>query len=196
MIALVPLTGIALEEYQIKASKKTASKYEGSEQQRLKVSTKATRKDTYYEVEVRRMSPNAPKKVEVEWAILIELVNGQLKLAEQGSKSVSIPYGMTKKIETGTAMLKGREIDGPFRSSDIEDDIAGYGIRIKDSEGNVLAEKYSKSSVENYIKEAIKKKEKQRTKQVKVKQDISNQLNKLQNRPRHRPRRRLPPKLR
>jgi hypothetical protein len=149
--AFLPLTLLAVEEYEIKVSKKTDSKRESEIQQIARLSTRATSKQVYYQFNIRRKTATSPERVIVEYGVLVEGVGGQLQMREYDSEEVALAFAQTKTIETGNVTLRGREFDGLRHIGSAEEELKGYGVRIKSFEGSILAEKYYPISSKNYI---------------------------------------------
>ncbi len=167
LLVALPLSVLALDGYEIKASKKTESKRESKTRHRAGRDIRSVQKDVYYEIAVRRISPNVPEKITVEWGVMLERSSGKLILAESGKAEMQIPFGKTVKVETGTVLLKGHEFTGVRGSGSNEDDIAGYGICLRNSKGEELAEKYSSKSIKKPLQDAVEEHRKRKEKEEK-----------------------------
>jgi hypothetical protein len=62
-----------------------------------------------------------------------------------------LPLGRTASVETDTIDLQGREWTMGPRPGEVEEHIAGYGVRVLDEGGAVLAEKYGPPSIKGKI---------------------------------------------
>jgi len=135
----------------IKATKKTASKHKGSQQQLPRGQTQSTEDSVYYVLEIKNNSSTAAGAVDLQWIVLLEGAGGRISPATSGTEQLTLSFGRTETVETGTITLRGREWSGRHRSGKVEDEIAGYGVRVLNQQGDVIATKYHPSSIESKV---------------------------------------------
>jgi len=157
IILIAPLAAMAIEDYEIKFTKKTASKRESEKQQLARISTRAVSESIYYLIEIRRKTSTSPATVEVEYGAMVEGTGGRLFMRGYGSKEIYIDFGKTIEVESDSVELSGREFNGFFNAGTVEEDIEGFGVRIKSDDGKILAEKYSSKSIEKELREELDK---------------------------------------
>lgn len=167
-VLIAPLAVMAIEDYDIRFTKKTASKRESGSQQLARVSTRAVTESIYYLIEIRRKTATSPAKVEVEYGAMVEGTGGRLYMRGYGSKQIYIDFGKTIQVESDSIQLSGREFDGYFRKGSIEEDIEGFGVRVKGEDGKVLSEKYSSRSIERELREELDKRDELGSKREKL----------------------------
>ena len=141
----------ALETVAISATKKTVDQVKGTEQDLPRGTSRATERLVLYRIDLRRMSPQAPADAVVEWVVLVEAAGGRVLPGTMGSKTVQLPLGQSASVDTDTVRLLGREWRGGPVPGTVQDNIAGYGIRVLGSTGNVLAEKYDPASARTRV---------------------------------------------
>lgn len=151
LLSCLASTAGALDMIAISATKKTVDQVKGSEQDLPRGKSRATERLVMYRIDVRRMSPQVPENVVVEWMILVEAAAGRVLPGTMGSKTVQLPLGQSVSVDTDTVRLLGREWRGGPVPGTVQDEIAGYGIRVLGPVGNVLAEKYDPSSAKNRV---------------------------------------------
>lgn len=158
LLVLAVAAGVALaDDIEIKATQKTESSDKGSTQTLPGGTSRSVRTEKYYKFELRRMSSAIPSVVNVAWAVFKEGVGGKIELAAHGEETVSLPIGQEVALKSSTVLLTGREWTGR-RDGDFGEDLAGYGVRITDRNGEVVAERYDPSSVQAVVEKLREKK--------------------------------------
>ena len=132
-------------DFKISATRKTASRRLGSQQQLPKQSTRLVSKEVFYRFDITRISTQMPERLTVEWVIIKEQANGQLGYGNHGSIDKTFPFGQEISIESDAIELAERQFS---RGGSVEQDIEGYALRILDGD-TVLTEKYEPTSVED-----------------------------------------------
>ena len=141
----------AADQITITATKKTAQQSKGSQQELPRGTTQAVEKEIVYVVELRSMIPHPATDLTTEWVLLVEMAGGRVAPGNSGSKPVSLNFGQALSFETGPVTLLSREWNTARGGGTVKDNIAGYGIRVVDSAGAVLAEKYEPLSAKSQI---------------------------------------------
>ncbi len=149
-LGLTPMHLLAADQVAITMTKKTAQQSKGTQQEVPRGTTRAVEKEIVYVVELRSMIPHAAD-LTAEWVILVEMAGGRVAPGNSGSKSISLNFGQTLSFETGPVTLLSREWNTMRAGGTVKDDVAGYGIRVVDSGGAVLAEKYEPLSIKSQI---------------------------------------------
>ncbi|HOW96425.1 MAG TPA: hypothetical protein P5567_12085 [Kiritimatiellia bacterium] len=142
ILGLLASVACARDNIEITATKKTLDARKGNEQDLWRGTSRSVEKQICYSIELKNWSPATPTDVKVEWLILVEGAGGRLFPGTFGSKSISLALGQPVVVETEAFKLEGREWTGSLNPGTVEDDIAGYGIRVLSTDGTVLAEKY------------------------------------------------------
>jgi len=153
VFALLMATAIVhgRDDIVITATKKTMDEFKGGEQALWRGTSRSVEKQVFYEIEIKSWSVAVPSDLTVEWLILVEGAGGRVFPGTLGRKSIGLTAGHSATIETEPVKLLGREWrDGPNPGT-VEDDIAGYGIRVLATDGAVLAEKYEPLSVKSRV---------------------------------------------
>ncbi|MBU1693290.1 MAG: hypothetical protein KKC51_04935 [Verrucomicrobia bacterium] len=135
----------------ITATKKSLDEFKGSEQDLWRGTSRSVEKQVLYEVEVKSRSPAVPSDLTVEWLILVEGAGGRVFPGTLGRQSITVATGQSATLQTEPVKLVGREWRGGPRPGTVEDDIAGYGIRVLATDGTLLAEKYEPPSVKSRV---------------------------------------------
>lgn len=151
-LVAVPLTvhgDSALLE--IDASRSTVERHRGAEQDVPRGTTRYTEQDIVYTFSVKPRSTRVPDEVLVEWAVLVEKPGGRIETVERGGKVLNVRLGRASTVAAEAVTLQGREYDMRRGSGDVKDDVYGYGVRVLDADGNVLAEKYSRTGAQDTI---------------------------------------------
>jgi hypothetical protein len=143
-------TGALGDDYRIQATKKTADTRKSATQDLPRGRSHAVTEDVYYAFTLRRMNPNLPERAVVEWVVLKEAVDGRLLLGTRGRKEIDMPFGKEIELKTDTVTLRGRTWTSG-RAGTVEEEVHGYGLRVLNDEGDILAEKYEPDSLEERV---------------------------------------------
>ena len=143
------------EYIRISDSRKTVDRRTSGAQEVPRGTTSLTEKQVVLTFKLQRMSPQVPEQVNVEWVVMKEGMDGRLAEADRGSAVAMLPLGRPEEVETAPIALDERSwsVGGGrhHRSGNAEDDVAGYGLRIKGADGKVLAERYEPDSFRTRI---------------------------------------------
>ena len=133
---------------QITGTKQLGQKQRGDKQKIGSVSSRLSSRTVYYEFNVRSVSPKL-KRVTAEWVLLVDTL-GIVMPAAHGQRALDLKIGHSVFMKTDSvdlSELKLRHIPN-IGSAEIEKKIQGFGIRLLDEAGQVVAEKYSSRKVE------------------------------------------------
>ena len=109
--------------------------------------------DIYYQFDLSTMSKDVPSEVKVKWVVLVSTMKGRLRLASQGEKPATLTMGgQPARVETPIFTMN--EERGP-KGRKFEAEIVGYGVKVLDDKGNVLAEKYDPESAHKRLTDAF-----------------------------------------
>lgn len=145
------LSAPAIDQLRIKATKQLASRQNTGNQNVFGGHTSLTQKEYVYRFDVLSVSPQLANPIKLEWVVMFEDWSGRLRPGTHGTCETNA--GMTKavSVETDTVHLNQRNWQGPQNSGKIEDKIAGYGLRVNDSNGNLIAEQYEPAALKKQI---------------------------------------------
>lgn len=113
---------------------------------------KRTEEDYHFTFSLTSESPSMPAKAHADWVVLVETLRGDLRTAAQGRTPVELVQGKPFAFDTSRFTLvektgpKGRSFDG---------DVYGYGIRVVDASGAVLAEQVKPEKSRRRVMEAL-----------------------------------------
>lgn len=141
----------ALDKVRITAAKKTLDKRESSGQKLPHGQTSLTEKQVIYNFSLQRMSPDVPEMSTISWILMKERIDGRLVEAARGESVVALPLGRAVTVESAPVQLDEREWSGRHRSGSVSSDLAGYGLRVMNSKGEVLAERYDPADMQRTI---------------------------------------------
>lgn len=162
MGALVAGQTVRAEVIQISATKKTADKRTSSAQQAPRGTTQMSLKSQFYRFDYRPMTPNLPTQATLEYGVLQENFDGRLEEAVRGETDVDLTFGQTQSVESDSFELNEREWQHrKGGTGSIKQDVYGVGIRILDSQDEVLAEKYIPASKQKELEEALNRQPRQ-----------------------------------
>jgi len=142
----------AADLVRIKAVKKTADTRTSAAQRLPTGQSQAKIKDQYYEISLQALSTDVPNDVFAEWIVLVEKWGGGLTVRSSGREAVDLVFGRPVGLETTSFRLRSREWTSGPRPGTLAESIAGFGIRVVTTAGDVIAEKYSPSSAEKDIR--------------------------------------------
>lgn len=142
----------ALDLIRIKAAKKLDSRKNSGNQQAFGGRTSLTQKEYYYRFDVQALSPQVANPLKFEWVVMLEDWSGRVRPATHGTCETNVAMTGAVPIETETVHLNERNWQGPGgRAGKVEDKIAGYGLRVTDKNGNLIAEDYDPVSLKKEI---------------------------------------------
>lgn len=135
--------------FQISGSVKTQEK-EKSEKRYLPRGDVQTETETkVLEIALKRINPTVGASAKVQWAVWMKQVSGKLQVVTKGQREIQTSVGVPVELTSDSFELRSRDID--FRhghGNDLEQEIAGYAIRILDEEGEEIGVKFQPSSIE------------------------------------------------
>lgn len=157
---------------QISATKKTADRRD-SETQTLPGGRKTSLEveQILYRFDMRPMSTSLPATGELQYVLVVEDMSGRLSVDAFGKDTIDLAFGQTRSVESKTVTLNERQWSGRHGSGDTSESIYGYGVRVVDSSGEVLAEKYSRSDIQAMLEEAFARKDTEDSRGDRVRED-------------------------
>ena len=141
----------ALDKVRITGTKKTLEKRESSNQKLPHGQTSLTEKQVIYAFSLQRMTPDVPEMCNVSWILMKEEMNGRLVEAARGESVVALPLGRAVNVDSAPVQLDEREWTGRHQGGSVSSDLAGYGLRVLNSKGEVLAERYEPTDMQRTI---------------------------------------------
>lgn len=152
MLLLLAFTAAArTETISIAATKRTVGQTSGNEQAMPRGTSRSIEERVVYRFVLQRASAQDFGALTVEWIVCVERMEGRVTPVATGRRIVEIPPAESVTIETDPILLLGREwIDGPNPGT-VEDVLAGYGIRVLDPAGAVVAEKYEPATMKTTV---------------------------------------------
>jgi hypothetical protein len=142
--------------FTIKATKKTGDTRKNVQQIGNIRRLTNTEKDIFYQLEISTVSPAAPTNFVVTWAVLVENEKGRLHAGCLGGTTTNFARGArTVEVETDSVELDEHTQQRKNQNFSRGSDIYGYGIRITDMTGKLLAEKIEPSKAAAEINEAF-----------------------------------------
>ncbi len=165
ILMLMMAAGVALstqaagpQSLRIKATKKTADTRSNTAVAARRT-VEHSSKDLFYEIELARNVPNAPDQVTVEWAVVTLGMGGRPLLGTGGEKAVTIPKDRPAVVETDDFSLETKEVNVNRVRQDInstsKEKLIGYGVRVLDDKGAVIAETIQPESARASVLEAF-----------------------------------------
>lgn len=149
LTALQP--AFALDKVRISATKKTLDKRASDSQKLPHGSTSLTEKQVIYSFSLQRMAPDVPETPTVSWIVMKERMDGRLVEAARGEAVVSLPLGRAVTTESSPVQLDEREWVGRKHAGSASSELAGYGLRVLNSNGEVVAERYEPADMQRAI---------------------------------------------
>ena len=141
----------ALDKVRISATKKTLDKRESENQKLPHGSTSLTEKQVIYAFSLQRMTPDVPDLPTVSWVLMKERMDGRLVEAARGESVVNLPLGRAVSVESAPVQLDEREWVGRKHAGTASSELAGYGLRVLNSKGEVVAERYEPADMQRAI---------------------------------------------
>jgi hypothetical protein len=153
VVSLVVLmaTLAGADQVRVTARKVTLHERDGKAQDRRRGTVTFTAKDVGYQFGLTRLVPTVTENVSADWIVLVEGAAGRLHMGTRGQQDVQLPLGKEVEIETGPIHLEERTRNGGPNAGSVESSIFGYALRVVDSSGAVLLEKYDPPSVKDEI---------------------------------------------
>lgn len=158
LLLAVALAGIsspawALELVRISGTKKTLDKRESSVQTLPRGQSTLTQKQVVYAFALQRMSPEVPEKARIVWILMKEQKDGRLVEAARGEAAPTLPLGREVTLESAPVLLEEREWTGNKNANvgSIASNLAGYGLRVFNTDGEVVAERYEPADLQRTI---------------------------------------------
>jgi hypothetical protein len=133
----------------IKGSKKTADSHHNSSAAGRKTVTH-TSKDVFYEFELTTSSPAAPDNVIVKWVVVTVDPKARMRLGTVGQKEIALTRNKPAAIETEDITIESKSVSGHHghQSSQSEEKVLGYGVRVFDGNGRIIAEEFNPKNEE------------------------------------------------
>lgn len=141
----------ALDKVRISATKKTLDKRESDSQKLPRGQTTLTEKQVIYSFSLQRMTPDVPELPTVSWILMKERVDGRVVEAARGESVVNLPLGRAVSVESAPVQLDEREWIGRKHAGSVSSELAGYGLRVLNSKGEVVAERYEPTDMQRTI---------------------------------------------
>ena len=141
----------ALDKVRISATKKTLDKRESDSKKLPRGSTSLTEKQVIYTFSLQRMTPDVPETPTVSWIVMKERMDGRLVEAARGEAVVNLPLGRLVTTESSPVQLDEREWIGRKHAGSVSSELAGYGLRVLNSKGEVVAERYEPTDMQRAI---------------------------------------------
>lgn len=165
LLVFIAAAGVCGEDIKIKATKKTADRDTGDSVALPSGESRYLREEVYYKFEITRMSPSIPSVVSLEYMLFRQEPDGKIERAVSKKDTVSLTLGMPVTLETDKVLLKGREWTGR-RSGEFTQELAGYGIILRDRNGETVYEVFEPSSIEKLVDKFREKQEEQAQEQL------------------------------
>jgi len=151
-LCLVTLGASAVDLVRIKATKQLDSRKSSGKQDVGYGRTSLTQKEYLYRFDAQAVSPQVANPLKFEWVVMIEDWSGRIRPATHGTCETNVAMTRAVSIETDTVELNQRNWQGAGgRTGKVEEKIAGYGLRVTDKNGNLIAENYDPSSLKKEI---------------------------------------------
>lgn len=114
--------------------------------------TSSTQKDYFYRFDLQALAPQAVGRLKAEWVVMYEDWQGHLRVGTRGVCETNVALSKVTAVETDTVQLNQRNWQGAGgRAGKVEDKIVGYGLKVSDAQGNLLAEEYEPSSLKKGV---------------------------------------------
>jgi antitoxin component HigA of HigAB toxin-antitoxin module len=151
LLAAVSTPAFALDKVRISGTKKTLAKRESSPQTRPRGQTSLTQKMMMYVFSLQRMATEVPAQSTVAWVLIKERKDGRLVEAARGASMVDLPLGREVTLDSTPVELEERDWSGPKQAGSISSSLAGYGLRVVDAAGDVVAECYEPAEMQRIV---------------------------------------------
>lgn len=148
-------SAMAADPITITASKKTADSRQKTSSNGPRHSVSHGQKDVFYRFEIATMRPGIEPSIIVKWVVLIEDMHGRVHVGTSGTQEASLIINKPVVIETDDFSLESREVRKRGVVREDEASVLGYGVRICDTQGHIIAEKTEPSRAERKIVEAF-----------------------------------------
>lgn len=163
LLAALSASAAAPSPITIRATKKTADVQRESERLSARTTMTHEKKEQYYQIELGTMTPGLPDYVVVRWIVLLEDFKRRLVVGTRGSKDVSLAVNKPVELQTDRfTLVENTLVKTNSRGAGRESTIHGYGIRVYDDTGRILAEKYDPPSAQEDLVEAFDEKAERR----------------------------------
>ena len=101
-----------------------------------------------FEVSVRNTSPLNEAQLTLQYMVLVQNPDGNVVTAAKEAKPLVVPVGVPVKTKTKTFELQSLELDRRHaKDHKVESEIYGYAIRLLNSAGEPVGEKFSSDKV-------------------------------------------------
>ena len=140
-----------LDKVRISGTKKTLDRRESSAQARPRGQTTLTQKLVGYSFSLQRMSTDAPEKATVAWILIKEQKDGRTVEAARGESVLDLPLGRAITLDSAPVELEERDWTGRRNAGTVSSQLTGYGLRVLNSQGEVIAERYEPADLQRII---------------------------------------------
>ncbi len=141
-----------IEKVRIAVTRKTGERRTGDLQTRARRVTQSKETETYFVVGLQRMTPDTPEDVALEYLLVIEKAPGRLRPDVRGTETVKLPLGREIEVETDPVTLDTVSwTGGPRgkpRGGTAGESVYGYIVRVRSTDGTLLAEKIQPRDLE------------------------------------------------
>ncbi|MBN1270564.1 MAG: hypothetical protein JXB04_13320 [Kiritimatiellae bacterium] len=151
-VLLVATVSAAFEPIEISATKKTVDARKSAGQALWRGTSRATEKEILYRFDFKRRSAEIPEYVTAQWMVLVEGALGHVVAPRtSGESRIGLPLNQLVNLETEAFSLRGREWTSGPNPGTVEEQLIGYGVRLLNEQGAVLAEKYGPPSLKDSV---------------------------------------------
>lgn len=149
LLAAAPAS--ALDKVRITGTKKTVDKRQSSVQQVPHGSTSLTEKQVVYVFSLQRMAPDVPETITASWVLIEESMDGRYAEADRNTSVVVLPLGRSVTVESAPVTLNEREWVKRGGGGSVSSSLAGYGLRLLDDKGGIVAERIEPAALAKEI---------------------------------------------
>ncbi len=141
-----------IEKVKISVTRKTGERRTSSPQGGARRVAQSKDTETYFVIQLQRMTPDTPEEVKVEYLAVIEGALGNLHPDLRGEETVKLPLGRAVELETESITLKTVSWNGGPRGGPgggaAGESVYGYIVRVRSADGTLLAEKIQPRDLE------------------------------------------------
>jgi hypothetical protein len=150
LVCAITCPAWAMEPIQISMAKKTDSRSQVKARAAPKGKAWTQSSRQLYRIELRRVMPGAPEDVVVQWLLVKEMPNGRLIPAVDGRTNMTLDLGKPASFETDAVDCGTVDIIRPLgKGAPVrrEERLHGCIVRVYDTAGELLTEKYMPTSL-------------------------------------------------
>ncbi|MDZ4197859.1 MAG: hypothetical protein U1E27_01085 [Kiritimatiellia bacterium] len=152
--AEVPARTPAADSVRIRVVSRTGKEQAVSSRTVLRGTVEEKESEVTQQITLQRMNPTVPDVVSVEWIVMLETLAGKQFPADFGTKDADLPLARPVEILTPPVSLRGREWN-VRRGGSMEDRVVAVAVRVRTSDGTVVAEWYQPKGIEPKVDEWI-----------------------------------------